>query len=293
MAEEIVQENGQEIERHHIYHAESTALSGHIQLPIEQHITPHAFIKVAEKGGYLAQQALEYRLETVISYGRAHTQVSGHKEIKPGRGWNSLTTAVVENVNILNIITADRVVAQIATEHPLEGYVPRISFLGSHFQNLRIAGHPVEVDLDLTIVGPKPANDAPYTKDPDFIDRIGKQHARLREHPSAMAEILKLYNRVPESFANAQGSGETVECSLVHNVGGSFPGHTCGHVIHIPDFGTVYLAKVRIEHDDPHPKSGIPQKTTVSLDMVHAEMGCIATGTATVASGRLNGMTAP
>lgn len=283
----------EEIQREHIYHAESTALSGHIKLPVEQVITPHAFIKVAEDGGYLAQQASEYRLETVISYGRAHTQVTGHKEIKPGRGWNTLSTCVVENVNILNVITADRVVAQIHTEHPLVGYVPRISFLGTHFHNLRIAGHPVEVDLDLNLIGGKSENDAAYTKDAGFVDRICRQHARLREHPNSIAEVLERYNRVPESFANPKGDHETVECSLVHQISGSFPGRSCGHVIHLPDFGTIYLATVRIEHEDPHPEKKTPRKTTVSLDMIQAEMGCIATGKASVASTRTNGSSAP
>ena len=283
----------EELKREHVYHAESTALSGHIKLPVEQLITPHAFIKVAEDGGYLAQQASEYRLETVISYGRAHTQVTGHKEIKPGRGWNTLSTCVVENVNILNVITADRVVAQIHTEHPLNGYVPRISFLGTHFHNLRIAGHPVEVDLDLNLIGGKPENDAAYTKDAGFVDRICRQHARLREHPNPIVEILERYNRVPESFENAQGGQETVECSLVHQISGSFPGRTCGHVIHLPDFGTIYLATVRIEHEDHHSETGSPKRTTVHLDMIHAEMGCIATGSAKVATTRTNGSSKP
>ena len=281
------------VERYHTYHAESSALSGHIQLPIEQVITPHAFIKVPEEGGYLAQQALEYRLETVISYSRAHTQVSGHKERKPGRGWNTLTTAVIENVNILNVVTADRVVAQIATEYPLKGYVPRIHFLGTHFQNLRIAGHLVEIELDLDIIGPKPENDAAYTRDPGFIDRISRQHARLREHPNPIEGLLERYNRVPESFENPDGKLETVECSLVRNAGGSYPGRTCGHVIHVPDFGTITLARVKIEHDDPHEETRSPKKTTVHLDMIHAEMGCIATGTVAVGTARTNGSTRP
>src|SRR5579871_2217631 len=117
----------------HDFHAEAHALSGKIVLPLEQDITPHALTSVPERGGYRAQQAQEYRLETIISYGRAHTQVAGHEETKKkGGGWNTLATAVVEDVNILNIVTADRVVAQIHTHHPAEGYVPRISFLGTH-----------------------------------------------------------------------------------------------------------------------------------------------------------------
>ena len=186
------------VERKHTYHAEAHALAGEIVHPLAQNITPHALTSVPEDGGYRAQQAQQYRLETVISYGRAHTQVSGHEETKKAkRGWNTLATAVIEDLNILNVVTADRVVAQIGTTHPQEGYVPSITFLGTHFQNLRIAGHLVELELDVDILGPKPENDAPYTRDSGFVDRISRQHARLREHPNVFEEILERYNRVP------------------------------------------------------------------------------------------------
>jgi len=278
-------------DRVHTYHAEAHALSGKIILPLEQEITPHALTSVPEKGGYRAQQAQQYRLETVISYGRAHTQVSGHEETKKAtRGWNTLATAVVEDVNILNIVTADRVVAQIHTAHPEKGYVPRISFLGTHFYNLRIAGHPVELDLDLEIIGEKPENDLPYTKDAGFVDRISRQHARLREHPNVFEEILGRYNRVPESFGSLEEGRETVECSLVRQAKGSYPGKTCGHVIHLRDFGKIYLAMVKIEHED-YNGDGVPERTTVSLEMIRAEMGCIATGSTAVGTAKTNGQT--
>jgi hypothetical protein len=281
-------------DRTHKYHAEATALSGTLHHPLKQEIKPHAYVKIHEDGGYLAQQATEFQLESVLQYGRAHTQVSGNLEDKkPGHGWNTLTTSVVEGLNILNVITADRVVAQIATEHPLVGYIPRISFLGTHFVNLRIAGHPVNVDLDIEFIGEKPENDAPYTKSPGFVDRVCKQHARLREHPNPLAEILGRYNQVPESFGNSDGTRETVECSLIHKVESACPGRIFGHVIHIRDFGTIYLAQVKIEHTAYHPVHGIPTETHIHLDMIRAEMGCIATGAVSVGSGRVNGTTKP
>ena len=62
--------------------------------------------------------------------------------MKPGHGWATLTTVVVDDLNVLEVLTADRVVGQIITDYPLEGYVPAVSFLGTRFDNLRIAGHP-------------------------------------------------------------------------------------------------------------------------------------------------------
>lgn len=290
-------ETVENVKREHTYHAEAHALAGKIVLPLEQEITPHALTSVPGEGGYRAQQAQQYRLETVISYGRAHTQVSGHKEIKPGRGWNTLSTSVIEDVNILNVVTADRIVAQIGTEYPLVGYVPRITFLGTHFHNLRIAGYPVELEMDLDICGSKPENDAAYTRDAGFVDRVSRQHARLREHPSVLEEIRERYNlgtgRASENFASLEGGRETVECSLVRQAKGSYPGKTFGHVIYVPDFGTIWLAVVKIEHEDLCPIAKTHKKTTVSLEMLRTKMGCIATGNAVVGTARTNGTTRP
>ena len=90
-----------------------------------------------------------------LSYEAAHTQVAGNRETKPGHdGYTTLVTSVVEGLNILDVVTADLVVAQISTDHPLVGYVPSITFLGTRFENLRIAGHKVdELEMCLDIFG--------------------------------------------------------------------------------------------------------------------------------------------
>ncbi len=281
------------VDREHTYHAEATALSGSLHLPLRQEITPHANAKLHPRGGYLSQQAEPFRLESVLTYKEAHTQVTGSKETKPGHGWATLSTSMIEGLNILEVVTADRVVAQIGTEHPLHGYTPQITFLGTRFENLRIAGYPITANIDLNLVGGKPENDAPYTQDSGFVKRISEQHARLRGHKNAFAEIIERYNRVPENFASPDGDEETAECSLVHEVEGDFPGTACGHVLTIPHFGKVFLAEVRIEHKYRHPASGIPTETTVSLDMIRAEMGCIGSGSVRAGTTRTNGTTKP
>jgi hypothetical protein len=283
--------------REHNYHADATALFGHLHLPLEHLITPQSFATLPEKGGYFAHQPVDYRVESVISYRSAHTQVAGHRELKVGRGWNTLVTSVVEDLNILDVVTADRVVAQVATEHPLTGYVPSITFLGTRFENLRIAGHEVKLDLDLNIFGDKPENDEPYTRSEGFIKRVTDQHARIRErhakHQNPLTGLLERYNRVPESFENSSGTEEKAECSLVNQAEGDYPGHCFGHVIHVPDFGTIHLATIHVRHCDYKPGTRTPRQTHVHLHMIEANMGCVANGTATVASTRTNGDSRP
>jgi len=276
------------------YFAEATALSGKLLLPLEQEIQPQAFAKLPDEGGYRAQRADKFRVESAISYESAHTQVAGNRETKPGHGYSTLVTSVVEGLNILDVVTADRIVAQISTEHHLDGYVPSVTFLGTRFENLRIGGHEVKLELCLDIFGPKPDNDAPYTRSPGFISRVSQQHARVREqesgHESPLTELLERYNFVPESFANSTGDEENVECSLVDKAEGTYPGRTSGHVIHVPHFGTIHLARLRLKHTDFKPGTRVPRKTHAELTMVDADMGCIGQGTVQAGSTRTNGM---
>jgi hypothetical protein len=270
--------------RTHRYHAEATVLAGHLELPLVQEIKPQAYAKLPDEGGYLAQHAADYKLEGVISFRSAYTQVAGNPGKKPGHGPSTLSTAVIEGLNVLDVVTADRVAAQVSIEHPLDGFVPQVTFLGTHFENLRIAGHPVKLDLDLDIVGPKPENDLPYSKASGFMDRVARQHGNVRAHPSLLAELLGRYTGVP---ANPE-DGEAIECSLVNAAQGAFPGQSFGHVIHVPDFGTIVLGALRLEHEDF--LKSVPRKTTIRLNMIELKMGCIAHGNVAAGSTVNNGM---
>src|SRR5260370_17496346 len=113
-------------------------------------------VKGGGKGKCLRQQGENYRLEGVFSYTGAHPQVSGHESSKDERNSVTLATSVVENLNILNVVTADRVVAQISTTHIPGQYVPEVTFLGTHFENLNIARHNVKPIMNLNLTRPKP-----------------------------------------------------------------------------------------------------------------------------------------
>jgi len=290
------------MERAHIYHAEATLLSGHLELPLLQEIKPQGYVSLPTTGGYLSQRAKDYRLEGVLSFEAAYTQVGGNLDTKPGHGWTTLATSVVEGLNVLDVLTADRVVAQVSTLHPLAGYVPGTTFLGSRFENLRIAGHPVDLDLNMDLFGEKPANDAPYTQDPGFLHRVSAQHTGLREkataHPTLLQEFSQLfkpgsYNRSPDSSSESFEEQERVECSLVNRAQGGYPGSSYGHVIDVPHFGRIYLATVNLVESDPHPETRIPKKTLFGLTMIRIKMGCIASGDVSAGSAIINGRSSP
>jgi hypothetical protein len=86
-----------------------------------------------------------------------------------------------------------------------------------------------------------------------------------------------------------------VECSLVNTAEGSYPGQSFGHVIYVPNFGTIFLATLRLLEeevkDEENPKGRI--QTTFELTMIEVEMGCISGGKAGVATAKNNGITKP
>ncbi|MFC5865529.1 hypothetical protein ACFPT7_24700 [Acidicapsa dinghuensis] len=284
------------VERTHLYHAEASALSGHLQLPFDLEIEQPASVELPEKGGYLTQRGLDYRLGSAISYKHAYTHVAGNKETKPGHGWNTLATSVIEGFNVLEVVTADRIVAQIGTDHPPEGHVPTVTFLGSRFENLRIAGHPVELDLNFSIVGDKPESDAPYT-DPSssgLLGRAAAQHARVRDqhkdYKNPIEGLLERFHLLPDKPTRGDGDEESIECSLVNQASGPFPGSCFGHVIHVPHFGTIYLAVLKVRHSKFLQKGRSPQLTNFELSMIDIDMGCIGSGKTSGATAKTNGV---
>jgi hypothetical protein len=282
MAEEV---NG----RKHYYNARATVLSGHLYLPLVQEIKPQALVELPVEGGYYSQRAENYRLEGVISFRSAYTQVAGNRDTKPGHGWTTLTTTAIEGLNVLDVVTADRVVGQTITEHPLEGYVPSVNFLGTRFENLRIAGHPVKLDLDLNILGSKPANDGSYAQDSGVVSRVSKQYARILETEDLPEALRERYNRLHSSL----GRPEAVECSLVNQAAGDYPGRTYGHVVDVPDFGKVLLGGLKVIHENFKEGTGTARKTTINLIMIDLQLGCAVGGSTPVGSGSTNGDTQP
>jgi hypothetical protein len=277
-------------DRKHQYNAVAQVLSGQLHLPVAQQITPQTHASLPEEGGYFAQRAERYRLESVISMESSYTHLTGNRDTKPGHGWTTHTTSVIEGLNVLEIVTADRVVGQIITEHPEEGYVPRISFLGTRFDNLRIAGHPIVVDLNINALGPKPANDEHYVLGSEVAARVSGGFDHLKGLEALPDAVRGRYNQLSSTLGTPQ---EEVECSLVQGVTGTYPGETHGHVITIPDFGTVVLAKVTIKHEDYKQGTKTPKKTTVTLTMLDFHFGCLIAGEAAAAFGSTNGTTYP
>jgi hypothetical protein len=295
----------------HDYHAEAHVLSGHLLRPLDLEIREQGPVLLNDRrGGHFFQRAAQYNLEGLISFGSGYTHVSGHRSLKT-QDWVTLATSVLEGLNVLDVITADRMVAQVSTEHAVEnGHVPKVTFLGTHFENLRVGGYEVQLELDLGFCGEPPEGDRPYTEDPAFLERLQQQIEIQQERISAATtlpsslrngyvEELKQIAEIRQQVSgNGKGQGRApkLECSLIKSISSIPIAKSYGNVLEIPGFGIASLASVEVGSGplgaDPE-TSGDIAGNYFHLTMLKMQMGCIGDGTVNAASATANGHTHP
>jgi hypothetical protein len=260
----------------HKYDANAYVLSAELEQPITAKVE-QTKVTLPESGKYTYEPAEEYRLKGLISYSSGYAQVSGHHNERDG-GFRTVTTAAVENLNIFDIITAERVVGQISTVHqndnevPQKPTVPSVTFLGTRFVNLQIAGHKVEIDRDLHILGDRPVGRKFYLDDDAVLARMASQYTRIRETaglPDWAAEEF----RWDKAGANLP---REASCSLVNGIKG-YPEVCFGHVIDLPHFGRIFLGELCIERV-PDPNDPQYESYHFRLTMIRTELGCIGKG---------------
>ena len=89
--------------------------------------------------------------------------------------------------------------------------------------------------------------------------------------------------RSPQSDLEEKGSAL---CNLVKGIealerGNDSSVKRCGHALHIPDFGNIFLGEMLVS------------RNSAQLTMLRAEMGCMAEGTVSLGSAFSNGQTMP
>jgi hypothetical protein len=228
------------IDTSHTYDADAFVFSADLKQPILKVIERQAFLELPAAGGYKYEPVRPFQADGIVSHRGGYSQVAGHPSSN-GSGVTTLATSVIEGLNILEVLTADHVVAQIITEHPDGGSVPSVSFLGTHFDNLRIAGQKIEVEPHLEILGPKPDDDESYFNDGGVFSRIAHQYSNIKR-------MMGLPKWASDQFnwdsSEAQRQNE-INCSLVNGVSES-PGKSFGHVIDLPHFGKIFLAELKV-----------------------------------------------
>lgn len=220
------------IKKAYAYNAQGLALSGQIERPFDHLIEVQAGTSLATTGGYGSSRAENFRFREIISFRAGYTQVSGSRNPETG-SYTTLVSSTVEGLNILDVVTADRVVARLSSEHLPDQDEPRIRLLGSNFENLRIAGCPVQVELNNELFLKLDTFEA-FRKEFE----TNAEFRKMAEDPFQTGQLQKL----PERHG-------VIVCSLLKDVKTLCQGVTRqGHTIVIPCFGRIFLAEVRAQY---------------------------------------------
>jgi len=261
-----------------LYHAHGTALSGVIRRPFSQDVEAQATTMLPVTGGYRTARAEAFRIEHILSFQAAYTQVSGSKN-QQDNTHTSLMSIVIEGLNVLDLLTADRIVARLSAKRDLAEPETRVVPLGTQFENLRIGGFPVNVELDLELFHKHDTcasfKDA-YRQDSDFQNTV-RDRFLWKELDNSAPDFLRKRYKGLTSGAMPEYDG-VIPCSLVKKLECKCPGVTCcGNVIVVPNFGTIYLAEYRVQ---PHKRN---------ITMLRMELGSPVEGSLQVNDGGQNG----
>lgn len=292
-------------ESYHEFHAEAHLVSGELEHPVKQKIERHTRVALKDrKGGHLTRFTEDANIEGLVSFKRGNTRVSGSTTTKKdpaNHGWITLATSVVERLNIVEVITADRIVSQVSTDHPFkDGHFPHVTFLGSHFDNLRVNGVTLRLKLNLDVCGQRAKDNTSYLSKRDFLDRARGQVAKVAEASSLSEKASELYpqwaGQIDTLLAGKREGDARVRCSIVEKIENvdeiPIPGvRAFGHVLIIPNFGIVALGEVEVS--ETLDAKSEPVGNYFELHMIRAHLGCVAGGTVNGAAAAANGQSGP
>lgn len=247
------------------YHACAHAFSGSFTRPFNETIDVQAASALPIIGGHGNSRVENFRFREFVSFTKGYTHVSGALQGDDG-SHNTLVTATVEGLNLLDVVTADRIVARLYSKHPAGEPEGRITMVGSKFENLRIAGCPVEIKLNT-----------------DLFERLPTFAAAKKEFDNN-GEIRKI---AEDPFHNNQKLTKVepngvILCSYVKEMDTDCPGvKRIGHSFSVPGFGKIFLGEVVIRHAER------------TLTMVRLELGSAVSGDGSGIQAFTNGRTFP
>jgi hypothetical protein len=243
----------QTVQRTYIFNGHGHALSGRITHPFDHQIEVQAGMSLPTTGGIGHARVENFRFREYVSFSTAYTYVAGSKR---GRDtYTTLVTSVVENLNILDVVTADRVVARLASHHSLDEKLnqeePEITLLGSKIDNLKISGCPVQLVFE----------DDLFLRCNTFETLKKEFDGSAGFRKMAADPFVTTPPRVP---VDPRG---VFLCSLVKQMEINCPGvKVVGHAFEVPEFGRVYIGEVLAQY----------RKRTVT--MLRFDLGCPLVG---------------
>jgi len=244
----------------------SQALAAHFTHPADYEIDAQASSSLCSTGGHSTARVENFDYRGLISFKAGYTEISADYEDDEGSK-DTEATATVEGLNILNVVTADLITAQTYSQHPTNASEGSVSMEGCKFENLRILGQPVKMELNFPLF--------------DGI-RTFKQAQEAYRKKGEFWHIAKDPFQTGQNLPPQDATGAFL-CSLIKGgIQVDVPSvQTVGHAVLIPNFGTIYLAEMMISH---------AQRT---FSMIRFNLDAAVKASGSVACGTTNGKQYP
>jgi hypothetical protein len=237
------------------YHANAYALNASFHRPTACDIEAQAATCLPIYGGHAQSFVKDFCVPRLARFQSAHSHVSGSMQDDHTATTQSITTLV--GLNIMDVITADRIVARLTSEHNLDEPEGHILAIGSTFENLRIAGYTFNIIM---------------------------RHDLLLESKTH-ADLAKKVPSLKKSGGIANVKDGVAICSLVEKIETTFPGLSDAdkkkHIINVPHLGTISFAEI------------LSVEGMKTLSMLRFDLGSPDGGGGTVAVAATNGRTSP
>jgi len=238
------------------FHAHGHGLSGEFRHPLWSIIPAQASASLSTIGGIAVAQAENFHFQDFICFKSAHTHISGKRRRGETETFVTHASTVVKGLNILGMVTADRIVSRLTSIHNPKEPEGHIIAEDSRFEGLKINGEEVKVIL---------------------------RHELLVK--------CKTFDDLKKGIANDKKSGKIVAldedrqvaiCSLVEKIETKLSGVDLKrHLIEVKNFGKIFLAEV------------FAYPGTRTLTMLRLELGSPHVADLTVAETGGNGKPSP
>ena len=243
------------------YHACAHAFGGQFTRPFHELIDVQAATSLPIIGGHGNSRVENFQYREFISFKKGYTHVSGAHQADDN-SHNTLVTATVEDLNVMDVLTADRIVARLYTKHAHKAPEGLVTMVGSKFENLRIAGCPVHVELHFDLF--------------ENVRTFDDAQKAFKNNESFRKIVLDPFQTGTQ--LETQGPNGAFLCSLVKEMDTTCPGvKRTGHCFHVPGFGKIFLAEVIIAHAER------------TLTMFRLELGSAVSGSGSGAYATSNG----
>src|SRR5260370_2011110 len=197
------------------YHADASPIGGQFSKPKETIVHSHGSSSVARAGEHVSSSAKIFEHPyTLVYVTQAYSEI--HGMVAETGSWMTVVTSVVEGLNVLDMVKADRVIASLTVEHPSKGGHPKASVIGSGFTNLVINDVKINPVLGKNVV---PAHkkgmfpDRAIIEDENYLARAIRQSQKVTNPKGAPDWILARYGWVQSKTARRRKG--YVQCSLL------------------------------------------------------------------------------